>query len=715
MIKKIAIFSVLLFSFFNENVCSQINIPKIADPPSIDGHVNDEIWNSAAIIDQFFQREPAEGAPMTEKTEIFILYDSKHIYFGIKCYQDPKSIAAKEMQRGASLPYDDRVHIILDTYLDGRNAYAFEVNPLGAVGDAMISNSGRQRNTSWEGLFEGKSKITDKGWEAELAIPFNTLSFDVNNKNWGLFMNRYIPAKNEWGSWPVANINSAEFAVADAGVISGFEGITQGIGLDISPYALLGADSKRESDTKYKANAGLDIYYQINPRMKASVTINTDFAETEADTRQINLTRFDIRLSEKRNFFLDGSTMFNFGLEGSRQTEAPSGKLNPFFSRRMGLDTEGSAIPIIYGAKFISRLNKWNIGALHVGEERDYGTSFSTVARISRNIGQQSSIGMITTYGNALGESQNFVTGLDLNLATSKFMGDKTLNFILSGLKSTTESIKEKDMAWGAVLSYPNDLVNFMLGHQQIGENFFAGLGFVPRTNIREYWGSLSLGPRINVLGIRQLSFGGSFDYVTDFDNIMQSQSFTLNPADIRFHSGERLTYKLSNIYEYLENDFNIYPGFTIPANEYKWWENVITFSTSGSRDLYGNLSYTTGKFYTGTKNTVNIATNWKVFVRLFVGGSYNTSRVSLPEGDFSADIFQFNLNILFSPNVTLYNYLQYDSKSRTAGLQTRFRWVMKPGNEVLFVWNSGYSKQEENLIMDQNALRFKLKYNFRF
>lgn len=697
------------------NVNSQITIPKALHPPSIDGRVTDPAWEGAAVASGFKQREPHEGQPMTDSTRVFILYDENYIYFGIKCYQDPSTISAKEMQRGASLPYDDRVHIVLDTYLDGRNAFVFEVNPLGSVGDLIVSNNGRTRNQSWEGLFEGKSKITDKGWEAELAIPFKTLSFDANKNSWGLFMNRFIPSRNEWGSWPVASLNSAEYAVSDAGVITGLDGITQGIGLDISPYVLAGSDSRLGEHATYKANAGVDLFYQITPRMKASVTLNTDFAETEADTRQINLTRFSIRLAEKRNFFLDGSTMFNFGLEGGRNTEAPSGKLSPFFSRRMGISEQGEAIPIIYGAKFISRLNKWNIGVLHVSEDRDFGNTYSSVARITRNIGEQSSVGIISTYGNSFGETSNIVAGADLNLATSKFLGNKTLNYVIHGIKSFTHEVTDNDFSWGTVLSYPNDLINFLAGYQQIGNNFFTGLGFVPRSNIREYWGSLTIGPRIGVLGIRQFTAGGSFDYVTSFTGKMQSQSFSITPAGLRFNSGERFTYKLSYIYEYLNRDFNIYSSFIIPANEYKWWENSLSFSTSGSRDLYGSMAWSSGKFYTGHKNSIDLALNWKVFVRLFVGGSYSTDMVRLPEGSFSADILEFNLNFLFSPNITLYNYLQYDSKSKTAGLQTRFRWILKPGNEVLFVWNSGYSSPEERFILDANALRLKIKYNFRF
>jgi hypothetical protein len=693
---------------------SQLMIPRTFNPPVIDGNLDDECWETAAVITDFLQREPNEGQPMTDRTEVFICYDDDNIYFGIKCYQDPRSIAAKEMLRDAALGRDDRVHILLDTYRDGRNAYMFGVNPIGSIEDGIISENGRHFNRSWDGLFEGRSKITDYGWAAELAIPFKTLSFDKNISSWGLFMNRFIINKQEYGSWPVGNLNSAEFAVSDGGIISGLEGLTQGIGLDIAPYFLSGSDGQRDIKTSYRVNGGGDIFYQMTPSLKASLSINTDFAETEADPRQINLTRFNIRLNEKRNFFLDGANFFNFGFEG-RWTEAPSGKLNPFFSRRIGLDAAGSTIPVNYGAKLTGRINDWNVGLLHVSENRDYGKSYSSIARVARNFGQQSSVGIINTFGNALSDAHNMVTGLDLNLSSSNFMGNKNVSLILYGIKSNTEDIRGNDVSWGGTLYYPNDLINFRAGHLQIGENFITGLGFVPRTNIKETWADISIGPRINRWGIRQLIFGGDIDYVTDFDNILQSMRLTVAPLGIRFQSGERFNYSINQRYEFLERDFNIYEGYIIPADEYRWWENRFSLTTVGSRDVYGTAVYTFGNFYTGQKNSSSLALNWKVFVNLFLGGAFTREKVNLPDGEFAADIFQFNANILFSPRLTLYNYLQYDSQSETAGLQTRFRWILQPGNEILFVWNSGYSDPFERLIMSQNAIRLKLKYNFRF
>lgn len=689
-----------------------IRILKTAIPPDIDGKVNDKCWGTLPSINEFYQREPDEGEAMTEKTEVYICYDANSIYFGVKCYEDSKLVNAKEMMRDASLKNDDRIAIILDTYNDRRNAYFFGINALGAIEDAIVDQNGF--NSSWNALFVGKSKITDIGWEAEMAIPFKSIGFDKNSDHWGLLMNRFITKKREWGSWPVGNINSSQFQVSDAGIMEGLEGITQGVGLDIAPYFISGFDTKRESKTKYKINGGTDVFYQVTPSLKASLSINTDFAETEADARQINLTRFSLRLNEKRNFFLDGSNYFNFGIEG-RGIEPPSGKISPFFSRTIGLNAEGSPIPVNYGAKLIGDIKNWKIGMIHVSDDRDYGNSHFTVARVKHNIGQQSSIGMISTFGNSNDSSRSNLAGLDIKLATSKFRGDKNISLILFGIKSSTGNIHGRDVSWGGTFAYPNDFINFRIGHVQIGENFIAGMGYVPRSNIKETYGTLTLGPRLNKWGIRQFTFGGAFDYVTDFANKLQNKELAINPVGIRFESGETFNYSLIHKYDFLENDFNIYSNFLIPADEYQWWENQLSLNTDGSRNVYGQILYGFGNFYTGRQNSLGITANWKVVIPIFIGGTFTTNIVKLPEGEFTANIFQFNANFLFSPNLTLYNYLQYDSQSDKVGWQSRFQWILKPGNEILLVWNSGFSKPLERYVMNESAMRFKLKYNIRF
>jgi hypothetical protein len=689
-------------------------VQRTAIPPVIDGRVNDAAWEQASFINEFYQREPIEGDPMTEATEVFICYDDNYIYFGVKCYQDPKTISAKEMLRDSDTGSDDRFHVLLDTYLDHRNAYLFRITPLGGIMDSYHSQNGTVYNNNWNGVWIGKAKITDIGWEAEMAIPFKSIGFDKNSDKWGLRLNRYISKKREFGSWPVANINASQFQISDAGIMEGLEGITQGIGLDIAPYFITGFNSKREEKPDYKINGGTDIFYQITPSLKASLSINTDFAETEADSRQINLTRFSKRLAEKRNFFLDGANYFSFGLEG-KGNEPPSGRVNPFFSRTIGLDKSGIPIPVNYGAKLTGQVNNFNIGMLYVSDDRDYGNSHFSVARVNYNLGKQSSLGMISTFGNSNDSTQNLLGGVDLKLASSRFMGNKNISLILFGIKSGTENKPGKDVSWGGSFSYPNDFINFQIGHVEIGENFIAGLGYIPRSNIRETYGSLTFGPRLNKWGIRQITFGGSFDYVTDFDGHLQSKELTVNPLGIRFESGERISYNLTNKYDFFEDDFNIYAAFIIPPGEYQWWENRLSLTTEGGRKLSGRVSYGFGDFYTGSQDSWEVSANWKIAVPLFIGGTFTTDIVKLPEGSFNANIYMVNLNLLFSPDLTLYNYFQFDSQSDVVGWQSRFQWIIKPGNEILLVWNSGYTKPSDRYSMNESALRFKLKFNIRF
>ena len=687
---------------------------RVTTPPTIDGHINEAVWEQAFKIDQFVQREPNPGQAVSEKTIVSVCYDNNYLYFAVKCYDDPKKITAKEMARDVSLGNDDRVQIILDTYLDHRNGYWFQIGPRGSIGDALISENGASMNKEWDALWTGKSSINSEGWEAELAIPFKTIGFDPDKSVWGMKLIRNIKRKLEASYWPVANLNTHRFQISDSGLLEGLEGITQGIGLDLSPYVIGGMNTLRGEKDKYHFDGGLDMFYQITPRLKASLSINTDFAETEVDDRQINLTRFSLYFPEKRDFFLDGSNYFKFGIEGDDNNPYRN-SIAPFFSRRLGLDNNGNMLPVQYAAKITGTQNNWNIGLMHISDERDYGNSHLSVGRISRNIGKQSSVGVIGTWGNALSSADNLVGGMDMKLATSRFQKNKNLAFTLFGLISDTPGKKDNNTSWGADIAYPNDFLYFGLGHYEVGENFVAGIGFVPRTGVKASYGNISVGPRPNKWGILQVKTGGGFNYLTNFDNVMVTRVLNIQPLGIRFKSGEEFSYSLNQQYEFLTKDFPIFSGFVIPKNEYTFWYQNVLLTSAGSRNLAGILSLGSGNFYNGRKQDLKLTVNYKVAVPLFIGGNYSVNHVTLPEGDFTAKIYQVNMNILVSPTVTLYNYFQYDNASEKAGWQSRFQWILKPGNEIILAWTSGWTQPGSQWLMNESALRLKLKYNIRF
>ena len=700
----------------------QVEAVRFDRPPVIDGNMNDEVWKKASPVTGFRQREPDTGEPFSQDTEVYFGFDRDHLYVGFRCLCDPSTITAKEMARDVSLGNDDRVQVILDTYLDRRNAYWFQIGPRGSIGDAIISENGAAFNKAWDGLWTGKANIHGNGWDAELVIPFKTMGFEKELENWGLKLIRYHMRNQESGYWPVANLNSHKFQVSDAGLLTGLEGISQGVGLDVVPYGLTGADYRgRPEGTRGVLNAGLETYYHITPSLKAAITINTDFAQTEVDDREINLTRFRLFYPEKRDFFLDGANYFNFGINGDRENPWNT-RMIPFFTRRIGLDSAGSPIPVLFGSKITGQAGLWNIGAMYMKDQRPgWKNAHFAVTRISRNMGGQSQIGMISTWGNAIEDRPVLLAGVDAKLATSHFRGNRNLSLTMYGLRSFTfpddesQAEKERSLTWGAELLYPNDLVHLRAGHLRIQEDFTAGTGFVPRPGIIQSYGELMVGPRPSRWGILQVLAGTGLDHISDYEERMLTREVTFTPFNIRLLSGEQVTWKMTSTYEYLDREFRMYRDHIVPAGAYSFfWQNV-SFQSAQRRSLWATAACRWGRFYGGTRQEIRLEAGYKVAVPLFVGGEVIRNDIELEGEGFIARIYRLNLNILFSPDITLYNYIQYDSQSDRAGWQSRFQWIIRPGREVFLVWNSIAGDPFDRFRLEESSARLKVKFTLRF
>ncbi len=707
-----------------------VQITRFDRPPEIDGRLQEEIWQSHQPLTGLIQREPLNGAPFSQETEVYFGYDDLHLYIGFRCFCNPGQITAKEMARDVSLGNDDRVQVILDTYLDGRNAFWFQVGPRGSIGDAIVSENGAAFNKAWDGLWQGRAHIHDKGWDAEMAIPFKTLGFKKDSPRWGLKIIRYFMQNEETGYWPVANLNAHKFQVSDAGFLEGLEGIHQGVGLDLVPYGLTGAQYRRSGKengegtgegTEPVINAGLEAYYNITPNLKAALTFNTDFAQTEVDEQQINLTRFSLFYPEKRDFFLDGANYFNFGINGDHENPWNT-RLIPFFSRRTGLDSTGSPIPVLYGGKVTGQAGRWNIGAMYMKDQRNgWRNSNFLVSRFSRNLGAQSQVGVITTFGNAREDFGNLLTGMDLRLGTSTFRGDKNLSLTLYGLKSwygngeTGFREWEKEWAYGAEFVYPNDFLYLRTGHMGIQENFQAGLGFVPRTGIRQSYGEFLVGPRPSRRGVLQILGGMGMDHITSFEERLLTREWTVTPLEVRFLSGDQISYRWTSTFDLLESPFTIYEGHVIGEGSYGFTWHLVSLQSARRRRIWGMLDLRTGGFFEGSRNEIKLKAGTQVAVPLFIGGEWIRNDVELESGGFIAYLYRLNLNILFSPDITLYNYIQYDSQSGEMGWQSRFQWILQPGREVFLVWNSLARDPYDRFRLEEAGARLKVKFTIRF
>ncbi|HYN01575.1 MAG TPA: DUF5916 domain-containing protein, partial [Vicinamibacteria bacterium] len=381
-------------------------------PVKLDGRLDEADWANAAPIGPLTQTEPEEGAPPGEATEVRVLRDDDNLYFGIRSFdRDPSGIAATKMGRDGDLEGDDHVLVVLDTFGDRRNGFFFAVTPRGARAEGQISNNSESLNFDWDGIWDAAARVDGEGWTAELAIPFKTLRFKKEIAAWGLNVQRYVARRQETDRWTAARRDVWISNLSEAGRLEGLSGARQGRGLDVRPYLSGGA-----TDGAGEVKAGGDVFMNVTPNLTASLTVNTDFAETEADDRQVNLTRFPLFFPEKRSFFLEGAGIFEAAGLGSTNSD-----LLPFYSRRIGL-YRGEEVPILAGLKASGRVDRWNAGLLDVETGRTDGLDIDRqnllAARVSRNLFRQSFVGGYLTHGNPSGAGGNTLAGIDARLAT---------------------------------------------------------------------------------------------------------------------------------------------------------------------------------------------------------------------------------------------------------------------------------------------------------
>jgi Domain of unknown function (DUF5916) len=367
-----------------------------------------------------------------------IVYDERSLYIGATCYDsDPDKWLGYQRRRDETLQADDRFQWVIDTYLDARSEYCFEANPSGLMADALRSSN--SNNRQWDGIWNAKVRRSDIGWVVEVEIPFSTLNFKPGSDMWGINFQRTVRRKNEETLWSGWLRNQGLNRMTNAGLLTGLQGMSQGHGIDIKPYGLMTMESspgRGDSRVIKDASAGFDIFYSPTPQLRTNLTINTDFAQTEVDQRLVNLTRFPLFFPEKRDFFLDGSTFFDFqtAIEPNGGAGGNSGNsgnaLLPFFRRRIGLDADGNPQRIDAGAKMGGQIGANDVGALYVRTGRD-GSAASedfAVLRLKRRMLRQSYIGAMYTGRNvrdASGAPTLNTVGADVLLATSSFRGGR--------------------------------------------------------------------------------------------------------------------------------------------------------------------------------------------------------------------------------------------------------------------------------------------------
>jgi hypothetical protein len=701
-------------------------VPKISGKIQVDGILDDPAWAGAPAIDNFTQVDPRSGEPPTEATRVWLAYLKDALYIAVRC-EDRKArqIVATEMSRDAEIEENDNIEIILDTYHDHRNAYYFATNPVGALVDGRVTEN-KEPAFEWDGIWNVRVRTDDKGWTAEFEIPFKTIGFSPGSTEWGFNIARYLARGREKSRWASPSLDAKVSQTAKAGHISGLEGLSQGVGLDVKPYGLAGftRDINKEDVVQGTAKAGMDIFYRITSNLVSSTTINTDFAETEVDARQINLTRFPTFFPEKRSFFLEDAGIFEFAPSGDGGNNDNGGDLLLFFSRRIGL-VQGNEVPLRVGEKLTGTIERFDIGVLDVQTAglKENGKVLVpnknlAVGRVKANFLNQSYIGALFTNGDPTGKTSNQAMGLDLNLATSNFLKtEKNLSLMLFGSKTNTSGLDRRDTAVGGVLAFPNDLVEAQYQWTKIGENYHPALGFVKRQGVRVSSVSAQLGPRPKFWGIRRMQFEFKYaDYYNLREGSSETQELEAIPFSWRFNSGDRVEYQYSRNTERLYKPWEIEDGVMLPTGAYTFSKHAFELRTAENRSFFTTVLFGTGSFFGGTRREFQAEATWKKNRHLTTSFTLEQNWLRLQQGSFNTALVMYRLDYSFTPLITLANFVQYDTESRNIGLQSRLRWILTPGNELFIVFNHAWQEDQfDRFESAQTRFRVKFNYTFRF
>jgi len=667
---------------------------KVAAPPKLDGLLDDPIWQKATAIAGFKQREPEEGRDASEPTTVRIAYDQSHLYIGAMLDDSvPAEIRASELRRDNTLDSDDTFSVLLDTYHDHRNAFVFRVNPRATRFDALVRNESRFYYADWDEQWTAAAVLTATGWSVEIAIPFKILRFTgAAAQTWGLNFERVIKRRNEMAYWAGWGRDFAFQNVSQAGHLGGLTDLKQAERLRLRPYFLGGAESldavPAPAGTRRITEIGIDdLKWQATSTLTADLAVNPDFAQTEVDAQQVNLTRFSLFFPEKRQFFIEGADSLRMGV-GLLHFGPPP--LELFYSRNIGLSNQGTPITIPAGGKLTGKVGGFDVGVLTAQTDetdRQPGENF-TVGRVRKEVLGRSYVGAIATNRQG-GGVRNTVLGVD-----GRFTFFNNLNIMGLAARSeddrgaTASAARPAGGRWATQLGaeWRDDFVEAGANYLDVDPNFNAGIGYV-RARERMVGVRGSLKPRPKRWNIRQFELTPTSVWYHDVDRALRSRDTAVTFA-AAFQSGDRIELVPSDSYERVVRPFPIGPGTTVRPGEYDWRTVTLNLRSYNGRKVSGNLSVSNGSFYDGDKTTVTLSGDLRPNKTLSLNPSYQVNNVALSAGAFVTHLFGLRANVSFSTNLLTSAYVQYNSAGQLAATQVRVNYIFRTIDNIFLVYN---------------------------
>ena len=672
---------------------------RVDHAPKLDGMLDDPLWQQATPITNFRQREPYEGQPPTERTEVRILYTRNEVFFGVACYDsEPRGIVATELRRDVSQELDDYFEIIIDSSHDRRNAYLFQINPLGTQRDGLITDESRSDSgdgdPGWDGVWTSEARITPQGWTATIAIPFSTLNFmQSHDVIWGINFKRFIRRKNEEDLWSGWRRTFGATKISEAGELHGISEIGSARLFIVKPYVLGGfhhlppsaAGSGLTPGTTLLHTGGVDIKLGLRSNLVANLTGNTDFANADVDTQQFNLTPYKLFFPEKRQFFLENAGVFNFPLAGSSDLL--------FFSRQIGIDPiTGQEVPINGGAKITGSLDGFELGLMDVDTRSSGPNPYANYAvlRVKRSLPGGSYIGVmgIDKRSGSRTDPFNQTGGVDTRLVFFK-----NLIFSAYAAQTRTPGLSGGQTNLGAVLNYQSNWLDLYTEHRKIGRHFNPEVGFLERTDCLCDYLDANFKVRPKMRRLRELNFEGFFFHAPDTHGVLQTQEWQGAFRAI-FHNGSYSDDDIADVFtQRITEPFNIYKNLVIPNGLYHWTRHQLAYGSPQDRRLQVQLFERFGTYYNGHLNEARVRATYRAKERLSFSFSqqWNRFRLALTGGNFSVVVGSFQTNYSFSRFLSISTLLQMDTaNTQAASANIRLRWNYRPDSDLYVIYTAG-------------------------
>ena len=710
-----------------------VRVVRTDTPPVIDGDLGDAVWARAAFVDDLHQTEPVEYAEPSERTEIYILYDDNALYVAARLHDaEPDLITANNMRQNDQVWDDDRFFVMIDPFNERRSGFYFGVNPNGVRNDGLYRNV-TEGYRDWNSIFDVAAGRFQGGWTAEFEIPFKSISFDPTTDTWGMNFSRGIVRRAENLAWVSRN---RRYNPSVSGLAIGFEGLEQGLGLDVVPSASVigertfSQDPLADDRSDTSLEPSLDVFYKLTPQLNASLTVNTDFSSTEVDDRQVNLDRFGLFFPEKRDFFLRESDIFEFGgIGGERQSDIPGLSALaqnglPFFSRRIGLSPEGVPIDLDAGGKISGRIGRFELGALSIRQDAfgDIDARNLSVMRTRAGVLRESNLGVIVTQGNPGANVDNSLAGFDFLYRNTRLPGGRSLEADVWYQQSDTEGVDSDQAAAGVGVRLPtNEGFRGGLEYKAYEANFNPALGFINRSNISNAEANLGYMLRPASGYVQSLLTVLHVQHVDRLDTgALQTHGLRWRPVVVRNRTGDEFSFAYRTFTESIDRPFEISSGIVIPVGRYKLEDWGVRLLTSLHRRVAANLvlvRFYDGSYFHGNRTDWTGELTWRPSPRFRGNVNYRYSEIDLPQGSFETRLVSAGIDFAFTPTLSWVNLIQYDNVTETAGINMRLHWIPEAGREVYFVINHNVEDHDRDNRFRSTAsdMTAKLNYTFRF